>query len=258
MAGRQIPDERVAEARRAIEDSLQRREDTGKSDVEQSFDAAAADGNPIAGDPATTRMDQIPRQYQHSLPSLSLDELISWGTPLPSIVKQLQNGLLGEEYMRWSETSLREYVVMRQRQVERKALTDAGKYASKTMVDLRMEPYWLGQGPHPKTGKYCTFISHIAQLTCPVGINGRIWFIERGKRYDLPTEVIRILVEKSAALDEFEKVASIYQTMGQVGVLDKVAQQGGMTQAAHWAPEYLAPIGGPAMALPDRRIPGVI
>lgn len=254
----QKPNERMNEAEEELRRSLERQHKAGQTEQEIAYANAEADGRPIVGDPAATAMHEIPREYQHSLPNLGIDELLSWGVAPASIVKQMQNGLLGDEYLRWSLSSLQEYVLMRERQGQRRAMSDAGKYASKTLIDPTMEPYWEGRGPHPKTGKWCTFISHIAQLTCPVGINGRVWYIEKGRRYDLPTEVIRILVEKSAALDELEKVAQVYQQMGQMPIMQKVAQQGGMTQAAQWAESYLAPVGGPSIALPTERVPGMI
>lgn len=244
------PDERINEAQAAIESSLRQSFKTGMSEVEQAFHAAEQEGEQIVGDPATTRPDELPPQYRPNTAVLTLADLISWGIPEATIVDYAQQGLLGQEYMSWAPSTLREHVMMAGKQLQRQAMIDAGKYAGKTVADPILEAYWEGKAPHPKTKQYVRCISHIAPVTCVVGINGRLWAFEKGVLYPrVPMEVVRILVEKAAALKQLDLYINLYSTMGTVPLLQKVAQQGGMTDAGVWANQYLAPVGGPQMTV---------
>ena len=144
------PDERINEAQAAIESSLRQSFKTGMSEVEQAFHAAEQEGEQIVGDPATTRPDELPPQYRPNTAVLTLADLISWGIPEATIVDYAQQGLLGQEYMSWAPSTLREHVMMAGKQLQRQAMIDAGKYAGKTVADPILEAYWEGKAPHPR------------------------------------------------------------------------------------------------------------
>jgi hypothetical protein len=236
-------DDKIKEATEAVTASLKRQYQTGLNPVEQAFAQAEEDGNPIAGDPETTRYHELPMEYQTEAPPLTMKQLAQWGLSSQEIASFAERGILGPDFMNASANELQEAAIGASRQAQRQAQIDAGPYAEKTLVDHYMEGYWEGKMPHPKTGKLCSFRSWIATMTVPVGINGRIWFFVKGRLYrKVPMEVLNILTQKAVALRDEAILSSIYSMQGQVPLLEKIRQQGGQTSAGQWADSMLSSV----------------
>lgn len=234
-------DERIDEAKAAVEASMRRQYATGLDNVGQAFAAAEEAGTPIAADPATTRYHELPQEYQTEPPPLTMQQLAAWGLSSQEIADLASRGILGPDYMNASMNDLTTAAVGATRQATRQAQIDAGIYAEKTLIDPLMEKYWEGKAPHPKTGKMVQTRSWIATMTIPVGINGRIWYFQKGRLYPrVPLEVLDILTQKSIALRDEAVLSSIYSSQMNIPLLDKVRQQGGVTEAGPWANAILA------------------
>lgn len=234
-------DDKIKEAQDAVEASLRRQYQTGISAVEQAYAQAEEDGNPIAGDPATTRYHELPEEYQTEPPPLSMGQLAQWGLSPAEIAAFAERGILGPDFMNASADELRTAAIGATNQTKRMAQIDAGIYAEKTRVDPYMEGYWEGKHPHPKTGKLVRTKSWIATMTIPVGINGRIWYFVKGRLYKrVPLEVLDILTGKAVALRDEAILSSIYSMQMEIPLLEKVRLQGGQTNAAQWADSMLS------------------
>jgi hypothetical protein len=244
-------DERVKEATKAVEESIRRQYEQGSTPVQQAFSRAEADGNPIVGDPNAMAYHELPMEYQTEPPALTMQQLAQWGLSPQEIATFASRGILGPDFMNASMGDLRSAAIGATRQASHQAQIDAGIYAEKTRIDPYWERYWQGQSPHPKTNLMCQYRSWIATLTVPVGINGRIWYFEKGKLYrKVPMEVLMILTAKAAALRDEAILSSIYSMQAAVPLMEKVRMQGDDTNALGWAssmtaglPERLTPPG---------------
>src|SRR5688572_21818276 len=101
-------DEKVADAKAAIDQSLRQQHATGQSPVEQAVNTAASLGEEIVGDPPTMQPHELPPHWRPESVSLSMQDLLTWGIPEQTIIKYAQQGVLGQEYMHWSVSDLRE------------------------------------------------------------------------------------------------------------------------------------------------------
>jgi hypothetical protein len=232
------PNQAISEAQAQIEASLQRKQDTGMDSVEQAYARAADDGVMIEGDPTTTRMEQVPEEYQQDLPPLTMAQLTKWNLTPGEIAKLAQQGILGDEYADRPLSDLRSAALEQGRQMRRQLQIDAGVYAEKSHFDPLFELYWEGKAPHPKTGRMVVKHSIIAQRTERYGINGRIWSFEKGRQYMVPSEIMNVMAEKSAALRDFAAVSMIFQNRPNVSIPEKVRQQGG-DRGMGWAEAQL-------------------